>query len=199
MVICITASSALLLTGCNLFNNGSSDEVVGIYGVSEYFYRDKDTVTHNYADKFDYIILVLNGGSTGKFIIKPVDKDEFSFDVTYSNTYGDANKPKKVTSVKITPFVYSSQILLSGNVTSGGTGTSLNFYPVREDIVYRRAVLTSVEKNGTKSIVSVVEKMELHKLYNKPTDARIEKAKQKQINTRDSRTNSTDDAEDSKS
>lgn len=190
LIICVVVISAFLLTGCNLFNSGSVKELKGVYGVSEFFYRAVTGNTYNYANKYDYYLLIINGDGTGKVIIKPVDGDESSYDVTYAPVSGDAENQGKVTSINVTSFLTPSFSLNGNNVSLGfylsETHTSFAFYPVREDLTYRKDVL---KKNSSGNVVTVTQKLEFHKISGTVSDKRIQRAKEKQTNNRDERTN----------
>lgn len=76
LVAILIVTTALTFTGC-IFNTGAEKEVYGVYGVDRMFYNSYDKKTYNYADKFDYYLLVLYKGGesekTGKVIVKPVE------------------------------------------------------------------------------------------------------------------------------
>ena len=72
----ILAGAVFAFSGCRkIQNDGSEDEVKGIYGVTTMFYKSFEGTKYNISGQFEYFMLVLNGdeGKTGKVIMKRVD------------------------------------------------------------------------------------------------------------------------------
>lgn len=160
----------------------------GIYGVDQYFYRDINSVTHNFADKYDYYLVVLYKDKQARIIYKKTDGTEQSYETTYALTYTD----DAVSSITLKIFKQPNFSLDSDKkaVENPVTGqTSFSFYPMREDITYRDNVL---RKNSSNSIVSVTQKLQFHKMYNNTSDSKIERAKTKQTASRTDRSTTED-------
>ena len=106
LVAILIVTTALTFTGC-IFNTGAEKEVYGVYGVDRMFYNSYDGKTYNYADKFDYYLLVLYKGGesekTGKVILKPVGGEETSYDVHFTLEF-DTEKSKVVKKVIVKDF-----------------------------------------------------------------------------------------------
>lgn len=88
LVAILIVTTALTFTGC-IFNTGAEKEVYGVYGVDRMFYNSYDGKTYNYADKFDYYLLVLYKGGesekTGK-VISAAKKPRTTFTSRWNST-----------------------------------------------------------------------------------------------------------------
>lgn len=184
-------TSAFAFSGCALANTGDSDEVAGIYGIESYVYRNATGENISYGDRYDYLLIVLYEGDTAKVIYKPTaddngEKEEVSLDTTYTMTFGDTEKPEKVTSVQLASFPLGAL-----GVSTGATGSdpvTFTFFPIREDLVLNKRSLT---KNGQGSLVNVGPRFEFNKISSKTTDKKLDKAKQRQTDTRENRSDTT--------
>jgi hypothetical protein len=198
ILLVLLLSGVALIASCNLLNNGSERELAGIYGVSDYFYRDVEQVTHNYADKYDYYILVLNEDKTAQIIIKPVGGEETIINTTYTVTFA-TDEPKRVQYVAIKNFPLSNYgSYLHSNVSEPLTtdATSFSLYPKREDLAYSTSEWRS---NSEKKLVFVKLKYVFHRMYNTVTDNKIERAKKKQTENIDKRADTDSSQDDSSS
>ena len=72
LVAILIVTTALTFTGCNITNNGSEDELKGIYDVTTMYYKSFEGKKYNVFGQYEYFLLVLNGdeGRTGKVIMK---------------------------------------------------------------------------------------------------------------------------------
>lgn len=197
LIVLLLTGVAVAATGC-VFNDGSLDEVKGIYGIESYWYRDVNGMTNNYADAYDYYIIVMNdeeaeGENTysGKIYCKPVNSEESAFDTTYVVNYGSDGKT--VDSISIAGITSANSARSSGstvNPPSSAARTLFSFYPKREDMV---CASNSLTKNAQGSVVMVKSHQQFGKMYGSITDERIEKAKTKQTADRTSRTIANED------
>lgn len=197
LIILLLTGVALAAAGC-VFNDGSLDEVKGIYGIESCWYRDVNGVTHNYADTYDYYLIVMYGEEAegentyrGKIYLKPVNGEESANDITYTVNYGSDSVT--VESISISGISAENSFRNGGaavDSTSSNVRTLFSFYPKREDIVYKSNSLT---KNSQGTIVTVKSHLQFGKMYGSITDERIEKSKSKQTSDRTSRSRTTED------
>lgn len=189
LITLLFVSSVFAMTGC-IFNDGSEDEVHGVYGVDRMFYKDYAGMKHIVAGDFEYYLLVLNDDDekTGKVIMKPVDGKEKSYDVSYYFEY-DSSDGKVVKYVKVKDFrppVYSETTYALSFAEP--QEVSFTLYPKREDIVFSR--IHSKIDDGLKTSKNLLE---FHKISGKTTERKIERAKKQQIRNRDKRAENGED------
>ena len=195
LVAMLIVTTALTFTGC-IFNSGAEKEVYGVYGVDRMFYNSYDGKTYNYADKFDYYLLVLYKGGesekTGKVILKPVGGEETSYDVHFTLEF-DEEKSKVVKKVIVKDFRLPTYVESGAEVgiLSFAEPTKAEFmlYPKREDLTYRMTP-SKIEDGKWKFSKNLLE---FHKISNKTTDKKIERAKKRQTKFREKRNDKNDD------
>ena len=188
LVAILIVTTALTFTGC-IFNSGAEKEVYGVYGVDRMFYNSYDGKTYNYADKFDYYLLVLYKGGesekTGKVILKPVGGEETSYDVHFTLEF-DAEKSKVVKKVIIKDFRLPMYGDSTGTLSFAEPAeASFMLYPKREDLTYKVTMIG----NGFKTNKNLLE---FNKISSRTSDKKIERAKSKQTNSREKRGNTSD-------
>lgn len=188
LVAILIVTTALTFTGC-IFNSGAEKEVYGVYGVDRMFYNSYDGKTYNYADKFDYYLLVLYKGGesekTGKVILKPVGGEETSYDVHFTLEF-DAEKSKVVKKVIIKDFRLPMYGDSTGTLSFDEPAeASFMLYPKREDLTYKVTMIG----NGFKTNKNLLE---FNKISSRTSDKKIERAKSKQTNSREKRGNTSD-------
>lgn len=188
LVAILIVTTALTFTGC-IFNSGAEKEVYGVYGVDRMFYNSYDGKTYNYADKFDYYLLVLYKGGesekTGKVILKPVGGEETSYDVHFTLEF-DAEKSKVVKKVIIKDFRLPTYGDTTGTLSFDEPAeASFMLYPKREDLTYKVTMIG----NGFKTNKNLLE---FNKISSRTSDKKIERAKSKQTNSREKRGNTSD-------
>lgn len=195
LVAIIAVGTLSCFAGCNLFNNGSIDELDGIYGLNSYYFRDVESNTHTFGDKYEYYLLVING-STAYVVYKKIDGEEYSYSTSLTTAMSkDSDGGESVDSITVLDF---------RGLTFGGSGDNystisateaykFNFYPMRETLTYKDVTL---KRNSNDGLVSVRTQLSFIKMYNKTDNNRIEKAKIKQLNTIDSRSDNTSSEED---
>lgn len=191
MIVLLTLSIAALATGC-IFNDGSADELNGVYGVEDFFYRDADKITHNYADQCDYYIMTFDDGVV-KTYYKPVDGEEVVHEYSFRSVVDSDGKVEKVA---LADFYYRDYSGNGDKVTTTLTvqEESFDFYPMREELVL--SSLTLRRNTADTSNVFVKDKLGFKKMYNRVTDKNVEKAKTKQTQNREARTATTEDSDD---
>ena len=185
LVAILIVTTALTFTGC-IFNSGAEKEVYGVYGVDRMFYNSYDGKTYNYADKFDYYLLVLYKGGesekTGKVILKPVGGEETSYDVRFTLEF-DAENSKVVKKVIVKDFRLPTYGDSTGTLSfEEPAEASFILYPKREDLTYKISV-PKIE-SGIKTNKNLLE---FHKISSRTTDKKIGCAKKKQTNSREKR------------
>ena len=188
LVAILIVTTALTFTGC-IFNSGAEKEVYGVYGVDRMFYNSYDGKTYNYADKFDYYLLVLYKGGesekTGKVILKPVGGEETSYDVHFTLEF-DAEKSKVVKKVIVKDFRLPTYGDSTGTLSFDEPAeASFMLYPKREDLTYKVTMIG----NGFKTNKNLLE---FNKISSRTSDKKIERAKSKQTNSREKRGNTSD-------
>lgn len=191
LVAILIVTTALTFTGC-IFNTGAEKEVYGVYGVDRMFYNSYDGKTYNYADKFDYYLLVLYKGGesekTGKVIIKPVDGEETSYDVTYSLEF-DTENEKVVKKVNVIGFRLPTYGEATGEMSFAEPAEiAFVLYPKREDLTYR-ITPSKIEDGKWKFSKNLLE---FNKISSRTADKKIERAKKKQTNFREKRGSTSD-------
>lgn len=79
LILSIIVVAVFALSGCNITNDGSEDELKGIYGVTTMYYKSYEGKKYNVSGQYEYFLLVLNGdeGRTGKVIMKRDGDAEF--------------------------------------------------------------------------------------------------------------------------
>lgn len=191
LVAILIVTTALTFTGC-IFNTGAEKKVYGVYGVDRMFYNSYDGKTYNYADKFDYYLLVLYKGGesekTGKVILKPVGGEETSYDVHFTLEF-DAEKSKVVKKVIIKDFRLPTYGDSTGTLSFAEPAeASFMLYPKREDLTYRMTP-SKIEDGKWKFSKNLLE---FNKISMRTTDKKIERAKSKQTNSREKRGSTSD-------
>lgn len=156
------------------------------------FYNSYDGKTYNYADKFDYYLLVLYKGGesekTGKIILKPVGGEETSYDVHFTLEF-DAEKSKVVKKVIIKDFRLPTYGDSTGTLSFAEPAeASFMLYPKREDLTYRMTP-SKIEDGKWKFSKNLLE---FNKISMRTTDKKIERAKSKQTNSREKRGSTSD-------
>lgn len=194
LVAMLIVTTALTFTGC-IFNSGAESEVYGVYGVDRMFYNAYTGEKYNYADKFDYYLLILNKDSgdvkTGKVILKPTDGEEVSYDIHFTLEFDEENskvvKTVVVKDFRLPTYVDSGEYVGRLSFTEP-TEAKFTLYPKREDLTYR---ITPAKIDG--GLKTSKNLLEFHKISNKTTDKKIERAKNKQTKSREKRNDSNDD------
>lgn len=183
LIAILLMSTIFTFAGC-LFKDGSEDEVPGVYGVDKMFYKSYDGKTYNYAGKFEYYLLVLNkDAKTGKVIIKPVDGEEASYDVTYSLEF-DSENEKVVKKVNVIGFRLPTYADATGELSFAEPAeVAFVLYPKRRDLKYKDTT-PRIEDWKTKFRTN---HLEFHKITNKTSKKKIESAKRRQIKFREKR------------
>lgn len=94
LILSIIVVAVFALSGCNITNDGSEDELKGIYGVTTMYYKSYEGKKYNVSGQYEYFLLVLNGdeGRTGKVIMKRDGDAEFSYDITYTPKFNSDGK-----------------------------------------------------------------------------------------------------------
>lgn len=188
IIACLTLLS---FSGCALiFNDGSEDEVEGVYGLQQLYLKDYDNETYNFGNKYDYYLIVLYGDKTGKVILKPEDGEETSYSVTYENVLDTDGKTVK--QIKINGFLVPVFSIEDGvakvEFVKSEEAADFAFAPKREVLTYKN-VFTRIE-NGIKTKKYYLS---VDKIYNRTTDRKVERAKKQQINNRDKRAGNGED------
>lgn len=172
LVAILIVTTALTFTGC-IFNTG-------------------DGKTYNYADKFDYYLLVLYKGGesekTGKVILKPVGGEETSYDVHFTLEF-DEEKSKVVKKVIVKDFRLPTYGDSTGTLSfEEPAEVSFVLYPKREDLTYR-ITPSKIEDGKWKFSKNLLE---FNKISSRTSDKKIERAKKKQTNFREKRGSTSD-------
>ena len=94
LILSIIVVAVFALSGCNITNDGSEDELKGIYGVTTMYYKSFEGKKYNVSGQYEYFLLILNGdeGRTGKVIMKRDGDAEFSYDITYTPKFNSDGK-----------------------------------------------------------------------------------------------------------
>ncbi len=187
LIIVTMLTLSLAMTGCS--EKSSSKEVTGIYGLERMFYKyevgTSENETYNFADKYDYYILVMYKDNTGKVIMKPEDGEESSYSVTYTVKYKE-DEPDVVESVCVSGFSVPQYELVDDSPVltfSEAKEATFTFVPVLDELTYRKYDVSDVVNTGTRT----TNLLEFSRFTMKTTDKRIEKAKARQIERKDVR------------
>jgi len=187
--------SIFTLTACH---DGSVDELYGIYGLSSLYYKDADGYTHNYADKFDYIVMVVNEGGTIDLYSKVNGAEEIEYHFTYTINYSEDEEKKEkniVTSIKLNEFIKLSGYKKESTAEANGysfvmdDSYSMNFGSLTNKLKH---LDWGFDKNKDNETKSTFYRNNYEKLYDRISDRLIEKAKNKQIKDRDERLSKID-------
>lgn len=180
----ILAGAVFAFSGCRkIQNDGSEDEVKGIYGVTTMFYKSFEGTKYNISGQFEYFMLVLNGdeGKTGKVIMKRVDEDELSYDITYSFKYNSDGKT--VGKIVLHDFCLPEYNDADGAIRySDPSSRELVFYPKHETLTFNL-----VQSNIDDGLKFNKNYFALKKFSNKVSDKKIKDVKQHQLNTLEAR------------
>lgn len=177
---------AASFTGC-IFNNGSDKELEGVYGLELYYFKSKNGVVHDFGPQYDYLILVLyKDKKSAKLISKPVDGSETVLDLTFTINYNG----NKVESIFFENFgITTYQANAQGLTPKPNQNLTLALFPKREDLQFSENALV---RNDEGAVVTAKNLVRFHKIYERTTDRKIEKAKKKQIDDRTDRAFKTD-------
>lgn len=197
-----TTIAALILSftvfcACNPFKDGSVDELYGIYGVQQYFFRALDDTEYNYADTYDYYLLVVYESGTADVYYKKTDANgetysEHYYSTTYTIGYETDENGKDtstVNNIKVANFqrVYYKDDRTNITRCEETVERGFSLYPKLENLTDRSATFGP----GT-PIKTYVNKLTFHKMYGSIDDDKIERAKEKQTKERANRVLSDD-------
>ena len=186
----ILAGAVFALSGCNITNDGSEDELKGIYGVTTMYYKSYEGKKYNVSGQYEYFLLVLNGdeGRTGKVIMKRDGDAEFSYDITYTPKFNSDGKT--IWSITVNDFRLPEYEDETGAVRySDPSQREFRFYPMHETFTFSLTLSKMGDDNRVKFNKNYFA---LHKISKKTTEAKIKSAKEQQQRTREARAKDTD-------
>jgi len=191
LVLSIIAASAIVLSGCKLTNDGSEDELKGVYGVTTMYYKSFGGKKYNVSGQYEYFLLVLNGdeGKTGKVMMKRDGDTEFSYDITYTPKFNTDGKT--IWSITVNDFRLPEYDDETGAVNySDPSQREFRFYPMHETFTFS----LTLSKTGDDNLVKFNKNyFALHKLSGKTDNASIASAKQQQQRTQEARAHEVDE------
>lgn len=191
LILSIIVVAVFALSGCNITNDGSEDELKGIYGVTTMYYKSYEGKKYNVSGQYEYFLLVLNGdeGRTGKVIMKRDGDAEFSYDITYTPKFNSDGKT--IWSITVNDFRLPEYEDETGAVRySDPSQRELRFYPMHETFTFSLTLSQMGDDNRVKFNKNYFA---LHKIAKKTTEAKNKSAKEQQQRTREARSHEVDE------
>ena len=191
LILSIIVVAVFALSGCNITNDGSEDELKGIYGVTTMYYKSYEGKKYNVSGHYEYFLLVLNGdeGRTGKVIMKRDGDAEFSYDITYTPKFNSDGKT--IWSITVNDFRLPEYEDETGAVRySDPSQREFRFYPMHETFTFSLTLSQMGDDNRVKFNKNYFA---LHKIAKKTTAAKIKSAKEQQQRTREARSHEVDE------
>lgn len=191
LILSIIVVAVFALSGCNITNDGSEDELKGIYGVTTMYYKSYEGKKYNVSGEYEYFLLVLNGdeGRTGKVIMKRDGDAEFSYDITYTPKFNSDGKT--IWSITVNDFRLPEYEDETGAVRySDPSQREFRFYPMHETFTFSLTLSQMGDDNRVKFNKNYFA---LHKIAKKTTEAKIKSAKEQQQRTREARSHEVDE------
>ena len=190
LILSIIATSAVILSGCKLTNDGSEDELKGVYGVTTMYYSSYEGKKYNSSGQYEYFLLVLNGdeGRTGKVIMKRDGDAEFSYDITYTPNFNTDNKT--IWSITVNDFRLPEYADETGAISySAPSKRVFRFYPMLEKINFIE------NRNDVHGTIWSSNYIAFRKFAKNTNEKNINEVKAHQIRTKESRAHDVDEGQ----
>lgn len=185
-ILVVVVSMLFTFSGCALlFNDGSEDELEGIWGISDVSFSGIYTHNYGYGADFEYYLIIINSDKSVTIRYKLVDKDEVSYTAQYTPTFDDT-ETEKVKTITLSKMAYISVIEYSSGESYYNIGedvTELSFSPKLETLTYKD-VNFKIENSSPHFVTT---KITFKKIYSSTSNRKIEKAIKKQQDNRSER------------
>lgn len=192
-VIAVCLILTLVVCVCFSACNYTRDEnhLRGIYGILSSTYTDIDGETHNFADDYEYFLLIINKDLSASVRSKRVGEDEKSYAVSLTCSYDEDGEIEDVIISGIKMPVLNLENEYGFGEVEDENGTEFSFKSTGSlRLVYKHFEI----KTKDRGLVSVSSKTVFKRLYKMTGDCNQKRAIRKQTRSIDDR-KTVDDVE----